>query len=140
MKKCCLCKELKPLDLFNADKTRHDGVQRRCKTCQLAANRLWARRNPEVRRAALKRQYSNEVARIGHRSTKTSQREKKAAHGAISRAIKAGVLTRPTECNRCQSTKFPIHGHHDDYSKPLSVIWLCSPCHGDEHAALRRNA
>ncbi len=25
------------------------------------------------------------------------------------------------------------HMHHEDYSKPREVTWLCKPCHGQRH-------
>jgi hypothetical protein len=31
-------------------------------------------------------------------------------------------------CGRTRS-----HAHHDDYSKPLDVIWLCSTHHRSRH-------
>jgi hypothetical protein len=27
-----------------------------------------------------------------------------------------------------------LHGHHEDYSKPLAVHWLCPLCHRKRHA------
>jgi ribosomal protein S27AE len=34
-------------------------------------------------------------------------------------------------CERCGATVAQMH--HDDYSKPLAVRWLCGRCHGIEH-------
>ncbi len=43
-------------------------------------------------------------------------------------AIKRGDLVNPGVCEQCQSTAY-VEGHHDDYSKPLDVRWLCKSCH-----------
>jgi len=43
-------------------------------------------------------------------------------------AIKAGLLIRPTNCERC-GTKCKPEAHHEDYSHPLEVIYLCKTCH-----------
>jgi len=47
-------------------------------------------------------------------------------------AIKEGVLVRPKNCDRCKKKCKP-EAHHDDYNKPLSVRWLCVPCHRFTH-------
>ena len=38
----------------------------------------------------------------------------------------------PLPCQTCGSEK--SEKHHDDYSKPLDVRWLCRRCHLAEHA------
>jgi hypothetical protein len=135
-KRCYRCKEIKPVSDFNRDRARFDGLQPGCKACQLEANRVWASRHPEVRRAALKRQYQDERMRLnGQRPSKIADPIKRRAHKAVCRAIKSGFLTRPDHCPECGENKFPIEGHHDDYSQPLAIKWLCAPCHGRLHAA-----
>lgn len=49
----------------------------------------------------------------------------------INNAIRDGRLARGL-CEAC-GTNLNIHGHHEDYSKPLDVIWLCSKHHGELH-------
>jgi len=59
--------------------------------------------------------------------------DKVRAHMAVMSAVKEGVLT-PGQCEVCGSTKY-VDGHHDDYSKPLDVRWLCRLHHKEVHAA-----
>ena len=47
-------------------------------------------------------------------------------------AIKAGKLVRPLQCTFCKR-ETRLSGHHEDYNKPLEVIWLCSSCHKNKH-------
>jgi ribosomal protein S27AE len=44
------------------------------------------------------------------------------------RSIKAGLVIRGTICAKCGGTE-SIEAAHQDYSNPLSVIWLCIKCH-----------
>lgn len=45
-------------------------------------------------------------------------------------AVRVGKLTR-LPCEKCGASK--SEAHHEDYSKPLDVKWLCRKCHGFEH-------
>lgn len=58
---------------------------------------------------------------------KTRNPEKAAAGRALRNAVKRGVMRRPATCSVCQREK--PHGHHDDYSKPLEVVWYCGRHH-----------
>jgi hypothetical protein len=69
------------------------------------------------------------------------------AGAILNKAIAEGQLERPAVCERCgarpglnASGGPKIQGHHSDYSKPLSVEWLCVRCHRLEHPQLRGSA
>ncbi|KKK81651.1 hypothetical protein LCGC14_2811270, partial [marine sediment metagenome] len=53
-------------------------------------------------------------------------------------AIRDGRLERPTICPSCDVETF-IEAHHEDYSKPLEVKWLCDDCHRKEHLQCQNN-
>lgn len=53
----------------------------------------------------------------------------KARH-AVYKAIKKGDLKREP-CEVCGEEK--TEAHHTDYSKPLAVMWLCTPHHHEWH-------
>ena len=55
--------------------------------------------------------------------------ERRKAHGLVYYAIKTGKLTKEP-CKVCGIEK--VHAHHEDYNKPLEVIWLC-PIHHYEY-------
>lgn len=55
--------------------------------------------------------------------------EKKRAHNQVYRALRDGRLHREP-CEVCGSTE-KVQAHHDDYSKPLDVRWLCSRHHAE---------
>jgi hypothetical protein len=57
------------------------------------------------------------------------------AHGAVEYALRAGRLTKQP-CERCGSED--VHAHHEDYSKPLDVIWLCITHHAERHVEINR--
>lgn len=54
--------------------------------------------------------------------------ERARAHAIVGRAVRSGKLTKANECARCGAIG-RLEAHHEDYSKPLNVIWLCRTCH-----------
>lgn len=58
--------------------------------------------------------------------------EKRAAHVALGNALRRGKVIRPAQCEGCGQAG-RVHAHHDDYSRPLDVRWLCVPCHERVH-------
>lgn len=51
------------------------------------------------------------------------------ARNLVKGAIKTGTLIKPSSCIRCNNVDIAIEGHHEDYTKPLEVVWLCRSCH-----------
>lgn len=76
-----------------------------------------------IRRARL-RDASDHHARMVHR-----------AGAEVARAIKNGLQRGP--CDVCAETLY-VEAHHDDYSKPLQIRWLCRNHHAQLEGAKRR--
>lgn len=61
---------------------------------------------------------------------------KQKARLLLQKALKQGVLTKPAVCDSCLKPK-RVHGHHEDYTQPLNVEWLCQSCHQKLHNEMR---
>lgn len=59
--------------------------------------------------------------------------EKRRAHKRVEYALKTGRLIRQP-CERCGTER--AQAHHDDYSRPLEVTWLCQAHHRQRHREL----
>ena len=40
------------------------------------------------------------------------------------------------EKSPCKCGNINVEAHHEDYSKPLEVIWLCRECHLEHHSSM----
>ena len=54
------------------------------------------------------------------------------AYRIYRKALADGSLECQGYCEFC-SVEVGLVGHHEDYSKPLEVIWLCGDCHRKVH-------
>lgn len=118
MKRCFRCGEEKPLHEFYTHPGTADGHLGKCKDCARADRRRYESGNPS---GILK----TRLAMCEKSPTRAN------ASRAVEAAIKAGAITRPHYCYGCGcgDSEHRIEAHHHDYSKPLEVIWLCTPCH-----------
>ena len=91
-----------------------------------------------MRAAQAKRYYKTPRGKqIVDRSKKKWQQNhliKRAAHILVGNAVRDGLLQKKP-CEVCGSTR-RIHGHHEDYAKPLEVQWLCPKHHTDRHRVI----
>ena len=61
------------------------------------------------------------------------------ARNTLWNEIFSGRVRRERTCENCgfaPRDNSLIHAHHDDYSKPLDVRWLCGSCHKRHHLGL----
>lgn len=140
MKTCFKCKEEKELSEFYKQKNMKDGHLNKCKEC--TKKDVGEHRINNIEKI---REYDRNRGRLPHRrelSTKTTRRIREQfplkykAQTAVNNAIRDGRLTKPEICETCNKPGRQIEGHHDDYSKPLEVTWLCSACHKQLHRDL----
>jgi len=61
-------------------------------------------------------------------------RERYLAHKKLQYAIKAGKIKKQP-CCICGDPN--AQGHHNDYSKPLDVIWYCDHHHKEHHNIIK---
>jgi len=126
-KECFKCKERKPLTDFYKHQMMADGHVNKCKEC----NKLDVRQNRN-KRVEYYREYDR---KRGNRHPpeylkkyRKDNPEKYKAHMMVNNHISSGKLTRPSHCQGC-GDKCKPEGHHEDYSRPLDLTWLCSGCH-----------
>lgn len=68
------------------------------------------------------------------RRYQTEHDDRVSAHRKVNKALRTGDLVRPDVCNRC-GQEARLDAHHEDYSRPLDVEWLCRTCHRRHHLA-----
>lgn len=136
-KKCFKCNVIKPLDCFYKHPGMADGYVNKCKECNKSDAATNRAKNLEKYRA-----YDRERAKNPERAKAASEVSKAwraqdsrraVAHSSVARAVRNGGLVRQP-CVRCGEIK--SLAHHEDYDKPLEVIWLCQPCHKQRHKEL----
>lgn len=140
MKPCNRCKKTLPLSDFYAHPRMADGHLNICKECHKLAVRSRYREvggRPEYERARSKRPARKAAAQGYAQRSRERHPDRYRAHNAVNNALRDGRLQRQP-CKVCGNLK--AEAHHEDYSKPLSVEWLCFR-HHREHGhgqAVRR--
>lgn len=147
---CSICEESKGLDHFYDHPAGKHGKLNRCKPCHRAAikkNReekadyyrdYEKHRGMQPHRVAQRLAYQQtpegKIAVLRARGKWLERNPvKRSAQVAVGNAVRDGKLEKPLCCEECEKPSKRIHGHHDDYSKPLEVRWLCPGCHTAWH-------
>lgn len=138
-KKCRTCgidKEISEYHLI-------DPIPSECKSCANARRqRNYYRekeKNPDKIREIGREKYHKykSTAEYKNRQVIRQRRVRKekpvqySAWNKVRRAIRLGRLIRG-DCEKCGWVG-KTQAHHEDYLKPLDVIWLCPPCHRKHH-------
>ena len=118
VKTCFKCGRTLSIDHFYKHSGMADGHLNKCKECTKNDLRSHAEENPDAVLAT----------RLRVCSKNPNQRN---AYRVVEAAVKAEAITKPQVCQGCgcSDNEHRIEAHHYDYSKPLDVIWLCTPCH-----------
>lgn len=137
MKTCFKCGETKEINEFYKHKFMADGHLGKCKVCTRQYMKDDRRADPEKYSERERARYTGErKAKILDRSRlfALEHPDKRKAHNAVNNAVRDGRLEKPDACSSCGRV-VRLEGHHDDYTKPLDVIWFCCRCHRRYHAA-----
>jgi hypothetical protein len=143
-KQCAGCGVPKPLTAFYRQAAGTFGTSPQCKECRLTYFR--ATQDDYRKRKSARRKVSSaspaEAARVRRAAANYAAKypEKAKAKRLIRDAIVRGEIAVPQFCSQCGSSGVrprhgarAIQGHHDDYTRPLDVRWLCHSCHADVH-------
>lgn len=138
MKTCTNCNTQKNEAEFGKRAASPDGLTSACKQCLRDRD---ASRYPKERakRLARMREYAagagREKCNAAKRTWATRNQDKRAAHVILGNAVRDGRVEKKP-CEKCGAK---AEAHHDDYSKPLDVRWLCDKHHKEHHSNNDRN-
>lgn len=131
LKVCFKCLVEKEIDEFYRHSAMADGRLGKCKECtkqdtqlNYSNHRLQYREYDKQREQLENRKRAKAEYQRRYRSTKKLEYK---AHQLVNKALKSGKLQKQS-CEEC-GTSSGVEGHHDDYTKPLHVRWLCFKHH-----------
>ena len=104
-----------------ADKKIYDREYRIINKEQIVErNRIWRQKNPKMVLAAL------------HRNRAKNPEGDRARH-ILNYHIEKKEIARPSICTIDGCDRTDVQGHHEDYFKPLEVLWVCCKHHHEIH-------
>ena len=149
-KSCFKCGVQKPLSEFYKHKKMADGHLNKCKDCAKKDVRQNRGVNLDYYKEYDKQRANNPNRVDGREKYAQSESGKRAQGEAKKRWIESNLIKRVAhiifrnatrsrpelikhECESCGISQVRLNGHHDDYSEPLVVRFLCGKCHSQWH-------
>lgn len=133
-KVCFKCRRQLPLDEFYRHQAMSDGHLGKCKDCAKAdVKKNYAGKRAQYsaydRERTQRPERKEQMAACAVRR-RQREPEKYKARTSVANAVRDGRLV-PCACEVCGN--LDVQAHHDDYSKPLEVRWLCFVHHRAHH-------
>jgi len=147
-KKCSKCNKELPVSEFY--KREGGRLRSACKACTCIATGSWIEKNKEKHCLLVKRYYETNKERINKKAKERMKspgakrmhakavkkwirknKHKKRCQNNLNDALRYGKIEKG-KCAVCGKNE--VHGHHQDYTEPLDVIWLCPQHHKDIHS------
>ena len=130
---CSECGQEKPLSEFNKKRKSPDGHQERCRECFSRYNKARYASDPLRFKEGVRRYREENLENVFATRMEMCKRNPnhKNANMALNYAVKLGYVERPDHCLGCgcPESESRLSSHHNDYSKPLEVVWVCAKCH-----------
>lgn len=82
----------------------------------------------QIPRGTICRMFNIDHSQLAH----IIHRRKRLSNALLNNRIRSGDIKRPGKCSACGAECQP-EAHHNDYSRPLDVEWLCRKCHQKRH-------
>jgi hypothetical protein len=129
-KKCFRCGELKVFHQFYEHPRMADGRLGKCKECTKIDVRN-CYRSSKVERAKYERARYQRPERRAYvqgmlKLHNVRHPDRYKARSMVKRAVRNGRLIK-SPCAYCGALE--VQAHHDDYSRPLDIKWVCFACH-----------
>jgi hypothetical protein len=131
-RRCCRCKKWKTIEFFSPTFWNNGGP---CRPCAVMYKREWREKNHERHNISSNKYYKDyynknkDIIKSKKSLYYENHKDELSANAELNRAVLNGIIKRPRVCSICGISGIRIIGHHDDYSKPLVVKWVCRSCH-----------
>ncbi len=131
-KECFKCKRVLDLTEFYKHPQMKDGHLNKCKECTKkdVSEKYYSEHESRAEYERKRNKTPHRKAQVIKymRKNREDNPEKYKARSVVSGAIKTNKLVRPNHCSICNELCKP-HAHHEDYSRPLDIVWVCVRCH-----------